>query len=89
MQARRQSSAPARVDNLDGILSVLLVTGLVLAINFAPVPGKGTQTVGLAAVAVAFVLRQRRAASPLCRLDIAGLGCSGSPPSAGSSYSGR
>jgi len=69
-----ESTAP--VDNLGGILSVVLVTGLILAINFAPVPGKGAATVGLAAVAVAaaiaFVLRQRRAASPLYDLHIAG-----------------
>ena len=35
------------VDNLGGILSVLLVAALVLAINFAPVPGKGTLAIGL------------------------------------------
>ncbi len=63
------------VDNLGGILSVLLVAGLVLAINFAPVPGKGTLVLGLAlvalAAAIAFVLRQRRARSPLYDLDVA------------------
>ena len=41
------------VDNLGGILSVLLVAGLVLSINFAPVPGKGTLVLGLAVVALA------------------------------------
>jgi DHA2 family multidrug resistance protein-like MFS transporter len=69
-----ESTAP--VDNLGGILSVVLVTGLILAINFAPVPGKGSATLGLAVVAVAaaaaFVLLQRRAASPLYDLHIAG-----------------
>ena len=64
------------VDNLGGILSVLLVAALVLAINFAPVPNKGTLAIGLGAIAVAaagaFVLRQRRARSPLYDLDIAG-----------------
>jgi MFS transporter, DHA2 family, multidrug resistance protein len=35
-----ESSEP--VDNLGGILSVVLVAGLVLSINFAPVPGKGS-----------------------------------------------
>jgi len=69
-----ESTAP--VDNLGGILSVVLVTGLILAINFAAVPGKGAVTLGLAAIAVAaaiaFVLRQRRAASPLYDLHIAG-----------------
>jgi EmrB/QacA subfamily drug resistance transporter len=64
-----------RVDNLGGILSVLMVAALVLAINFAPVPSAGAATVGLAIVAlaaiVAFVLRQRRVASPLYDLEVA------------------
>ena len=63
------------VDNLGGILSVLLVGGLVLSINFAPVPGKGKLVAGLAlialAAAVGFIWRQRRAANPLYDLDIA------------------
>src|SRR5690349_14285833 len=37
------------VDNLGGILSVVLVGSLILSINFAPVPGKGALTLGLAA----------------------------------------
>ena len=64
------------VDNLGGILSVLLVAGLVLSINFAPVPGKGTLVLGLAVIAlaagVAFVWQQRRAANPLYDLEVAG-----------------
>ena len=64
------------VDNLGGILSVVLVGALILAINFAPVPNKGTLVLGLAVVALAagivFVLRQRRAANPLYDLQIAG-----------------
>ena len=63
------------VDNLGGILSVLLVGALILAINFAPVPNEGARVLGLAAIAVAaliaFVLRQRRAANPLYDLGIA------------------
>jgi DHA2 family multidrug resistance protein-like MFS transporter len=63
------------VDNLGGILSVLLVAALVLSINFAPVPNKGALAIGLGAIAlaaaVAFVLRQRRARSPLYDLDVA------------------
>jgi MFS family permease len=70
------NESTAAVDNLGGILSVVLVTALILAINFAPLPGKGALTLGLAAIAVAaaiaFVLRQRRAASPLYDLHIAG-----------------
>ncbi len=64
------------VDNLGGILSVLLVAALVLAINFAAVPNEGTVALGLGAIAVAaaiaFVIRQRRASSPLYDLDVAG-----------------
>ena len=64
------------VDNLGGILSVLLVAGLVLSINFAAVPGKGTLVLGLAlialAAAAAFFWQQRRAANPLYDLHVAG-----------------
>jgi hypothetical protein len=64
------------VDNLGGILSVLLVAALVLGINFAPVPNKGALVLGLAVIAlaalVAFYLRQRRAPNPLYALDVAG-----------------
>src|SRR5690349_8455649 len=63
------------VDNLGGILSVLLVAALVLAINFAPVASEGTLALGLGAVAlaalVAFALRQRRAPNPLYDLHVA------------------
>ncbi len=69
-----ESSDP--IDNLGGVLSIVMVAALILAINFAPVPGKGGLTLTLAAVtvvaAVAFVVRQRRAASPLYDLHIAG-----------------
>jgi hypothetical protein len=64
------------VDNLGGILSVLLVAAIVLAINFAPVPNEGALALGLGAVAlaagIAFVIRQRRAESPLYDLEVAG-----------------
>jgi DHA2 family multidrug resistance protein-like MFS transporter len=63
------------VDNLGGVLSVVLVAGLILSINFAPVPGKTSLTLGLAAIAaaglVAFVIRQRRARNPLYDLHVA------------------
>jgi MFS family permease len=63
------------VDNLGGLLSIALVVALILAINFAPVPGKGTLSLALAGLAVvalvAFVLRQRRAGNPLYDLDVA------------------
>jgi MFS transporter, DHA2 family, multidrug resistance protein len=64
------------VDNLGGILSVFLVASLVLAIDFAPVPGKGTLVAALAVLAVVmavtFILRQRRAPNPLYDLQVAG-----------------
>jgi len=64
------------VDNLGGVLSVLLVAGLVLAINFAAVPNARTLTLSLAAIAVAagiaFFIRQRRARNPLYDLHVAG-----------------
>ena len=63
------------VDNLGGILSVILVASLVLGINFAVIPNTAALTVGLAAIAVAalvaFVLRQQRAKSPLYDLHVA------------------
>jgi MFS transporter, DHA2 family, multidrug resistance protein len=65
-----------RVDSLGGILSLVLVGALILSINFAPVPNKGTLTVVLAVIAVAalgaFILRQRRAPNPLYDLHVAG-----------------
>lgn len=70
------NEATAPVDNLGGILSILLVAALVLAINFAAVPGEGAVALGLGAIAAAaagaFVVRQRRAREPLYDLDVAG-----------------
>ncbi len=63
------------VDNLGGILSVILVAAITLAINFAAVPDAGTAAIGLAGIAVAatiaFVIRQRRAKNPLYDLNVA------------------
>jgi EmrB/QacA subfamily drug resistance transporter len=63
------------VDNPGGILSVVLVAALILSINFAPVPDKGTLALGLGAIAaaalVAFLIRQRRARNPLYDLHVA------------------
>jgi len=63
------------VDNLGGILSVVLVGALILGINFAPVPNKTTLVIGLFVVAgaglVAFFIRQRRAPNPLYDLHSA------------------
>jgi MFS transporter, DHA2 family, multidrug resistance protein len=64
------------VDNLGGMLSVVLVAGLVLGINYAAVPGKGALALGLLAIALAalvgFYIRQRKAAFPLFDLAVAG-----------------
>jgi EmrB/QacA subfamily drug resistance transporter len=63
------------VDNLGGILSIVMVGAVVLAINFVGVPGVGNVVLPLAIVGaaaiVAFVWRQRRARNPLYDLDIA------------------
>jgi MFS family permease len=63
------------VDHAGGVISVVTVAALVLAINFAPVPNKGGLAIGLGLVAVAmaaaFVLRERRARSPLYDLRVA------------------
>ena len=76
------------VDNLGGILSVVLVGSLILAINFAPVPDKAPVAIpgrGRRAAGVAFVIRQRRAANPLYDLKVAArrdlLGGRGAPAS--------
>ncbi|HEV2310284.1 MAG TPA: MFS transporter, partial [Acidimicrobiia bacterium] len=64
------------VDNLGGLLSVIVVAGIVLAINLAPVPDAGTIAISLALVAIAagagFVIRQRHAENPLYDLHVAG-----------------
>ena len=69
------NEATEPVDNLGGILSLVLVGTLVLAINFAPVPNQTALTVALGAAAavalVLFYLRQRRARNPLYDLTIA------------------
>jgi len=70
------NEATEAVDNLGGIISVVLVGALILAINFAAVPDAGTLALGLAAIAVAalagFVIRQGRAPNPLYDLRVAG-----------------
>ena len=75
------------VDNIGGILSVLLVGALILGINFSVVPDQGafvlTLVVIVVAAGIAFVVRQLRAANPLYDLAVAGrrtfwvAGCAG------------
>jgi MFS transporter, DHA2 family, multidrug resistance protein len=63
------------VDNLGGLLSLILVGALVLSINFAPVPNATTLTIVLALIAlvalVLFFRRQRRTKNPLYDLKVA------------------
>jgi DHA2 family multidrug resistance protein-like MFS transporter len=69
------NEATEPVDNLGGILSLVLVGSLILAINFAPVPNRQTLKIVLALIAVLalvlFYLRQRRARNPLYDLEVA------------------
>lgn len=69
------NEASDAVDNLGGVLSALLVAALVLAINFAALPNRGTLVLDLSLVALAaggaFYIRQRRAANPLYDLAVA------------------
>ena len=70
------NETPDPVDNPGGVASVVLVASLVLAISFAPSPGRGGLALVLLAVAVVagagFVIRQRRARAPLYDLHVAG-----------------
>jgi DHA2 family multidrug resistance protein-like MFS transporter len=63
------------VDNLGGVLSVLMIGALVIGINFAAVPGSTTLLIGMGAIVLAaggaFLLRQRRARNPLYDLEVA------------------
>lgn len=63
------------VDHLGGMVSVVFIAALVLGINFAPVQGMGTLSIGLGVIALAagaaFVVRQRRVESPLYDLGVA------------------
>jgi MFS family permease len=67
---------PASVDNIGGILSVVMIGAVVLAINLVTLPDAGARitllvVVGVAA-GIAFTIRQRRAANPLYDLHVAG-----------------
>jgi len=63
------------VDHLGGMLSILMVAGVVLAINFVPPTYSVTTMLGLLAIGLAagagFFIRQRRVANPLYDLDVA------------------
>jgi MFS transporter, DHA2 family, multidrug resistance protein len=63
------------LDNVGGALSAVFVGGLIIAINFLPVPNEKTLAFALLGIAVVaavlFVIRQRRAENPLYDLRIA------------------
>lgn len=64
------------VDNLGGVLSVILVGSFILAINFAPVSSDRTMVIAFTIIAlatgIAFFKRQKRVKNPLYDLKIAG-----------------
>ena len=66
------NEAAEPVDNLSGILSLVMVGSFILAINFAPVPSARSLVIllaGLTIITVAlFLIRQRRTANPLFAL---------------------
>ena len=70
------NETPEPVDHAGGLLSMVLIAGLVLAINFVVVPGGAV--VGLVCAVAAlvagalFVRRQRRVSNPLYDLAVAG-----------------
>jgi MFS transporter, DHA2 family, multidrug resistance protein len=63
------------VDNIGGLLSLLLLGTLILAINFAPVPNSGTMIISLLIIAFAagilFIKRQRSVQNPIYDLKVA------------------
>lgn len=69
------NEAKESVDNIGGILSVVLIGTFVLALNFLPVAAYRQYAIGLLVIAavatVLFLLRQRRAANPLYDLKVA------------------
>lgn len=69
------NEATEPVDNLGGVLSVVLVGGLIVAINFATVPSAEVLVISVAIVTVlalgAFLWRQRKAPNPLYDLTAA------------------
>lgn len=69
------NEADEPVDNIGGLLSLLLLGTLILAINFAPVPNSGTMIMILMIIALVagflFIRRQRRVENPLYDLKVA------------------
>jgi EmrB/QacA subfamily drug resistance transporter len=69
------NEATEPVDHEGGVISIVMVGALILGINFAPVPEKGTLVIGLllvaAAAVIGFLIRERRAKNPLYDLKTA------------------
>ena len=69
------NEATEPVDHVGGVISIVLVGGLILGINFAAVPNETTLIISLFAVAaaalIAFWIRERRAKNPLYDLHVA------------------
>jgi len=72
---RSSGEGDEKIDNLSGIVSIVMVTALVLAITLAPLPGAAVVALILGVVSIGlitfFVLRQRRVDNPLYDLTIA------------------
>jgi MFS family permease len=70
------NEATEQVDNLGGLVSMIMVGAFVLALNFISVPGMQTLAVSLLVIAIVllalFLWRQRGAVNPLYDLDVAG-----------------
>ena len=69
------NEATEPVDNVGGVLSAIMIGALIIGLNFVTVPNLQTIAVGLFAVAVVvlvlFIVRQKRARSPLYDLKVA------------------
>lgn len=72
---RHMPRSDQQVDNIGGVLSIVMVGTLIAAITFAPMPNLGTLALALGAVTIVaialFIWRQRRAPHPIFNLTIA------------------
>lgn len=63
------------VDNVGGVLSIVMVGTLIAAITFAPMPNLGTIAIALGAITIVsivlFIWQQKRAVNPIFNLTIA------------------
>lgn len=72
---RHLPTSDRAVDNIGGLLSIIMVGTLIAAITFAPMPNLGTLAVVLGVVTVVsialFIWRQKRATNPIFNLTVA------------------